>query len=180
MDDAFTYRSTDPIRREVDPRLVRAGVALLVLLIVVVAFARWVIASERRSFAPPAPVGAARVASEPAADVVVDPTLTAADARQGIRAALAAARVALLTDGSFLAATPARLTELQPGYTYVDGPSTTPHVVSVASSGHAWAAAALSPDGGCLWIHATAAGEVTSGSGTACTGAAALMPAARG
>jgi hypothetical protein len=170
VDDAFTYRSTVPIRREVDPGLVRAGVALLVLLILLVGFARWVIASERRSLAGPRFVTASRTAIEPAADVLQDPTLTAADARAALRASLAAARVALLTDGSLLAATPGRLTELQPGYTYVDGPSTTPRIVSVASSGRAWVAVARSPEGSCLWLSLSSAGEVTQGDGLVCTG----------
>jgi hypothetical protein len=177
VDDAFTYRSSVPIRREVDPRLVRAGVAFLVVLIALVGFARWVIASERRSFAAPRPATATRVATEPAEDLVLDPSLTTADTRIALRAALAAARVASLTDGTFLAATPGRLSELQPGYTYVDGPSTTPRIVSVASSGRAWAAAARSPDGPCLWVRVSAAGEITRGAGLACTGADALAGA---
>jgi hypothetical protein len=82
--------------------------------------------------------------------------------------------VTLLTDGSLLAATPARLSELQPGYTYVDGPSTTPRIVSVATSDDVWAAVARSPEGGCLWILVWSAGDVTRGDGPACTGAETL------
>jgi len=65
---------------------------------------------------------------------------------------------------------------LQPGYTFVDGPSTAPTVVSIASTADTWAAAVQGSGGMCHWTRATSAGNVSHGIGTGCTGAAALVP----
>ena len=89
---------------------------------------------------------------------------------------LAAAEVAFSRHGTFLDATPARLTSLQPGYIFVDGPSTTPEIVSIAATADTWAAAVQAPGGLCLWARAAAMGDVTHGIGLDCTGAAALSP----
>ena len=86
------------------------------------------------------------------------------DAEEATRIALTAARAAFVQRGSFLAADPARLSELQPGYTFVDGPSTMPEIVSVAADRHAWAAAVLGPSGTCFWIRADVAGTISTGS----------------
>lgn len=178
MDDPFAYRSAVPIRR-VDPRVVRACVWLAVAVVVVALFANWVIASEHRSLARPVPIEAGRSQAPagvaPASDAVVvaEPEATEADAAEALRRSVDAARAAFATDGSWIAATPARLAELQPGYLYVDGPSTTATVVSVAADDQAWAAAVLGPDGTCLWT--TVSGEdVAARAGGECTGAAAL------
>jgi hypothetical protein len=99
-----------------------------------------------------------------------------ASAEEAIGLALAAAEVAFSTHGSFLDATPARLTSLQPGYSFVDGPSTTPEIVSVAATADTWAAAVQGYGGTCFWVRAAALGNVTHGIGSDCTGAAALSP----
>jgi hypothetical protein len=100
------------------------------------------------------------------------------DAEEATRIALAAARAAFVQGGSFLAADPPRLSALQPGYTFVDGPSTMPHVVSVAADRNAWAAAVLGPSGTCFWIRAGRDGTVETGTSSVCTGAAVLVPPA--
>lgn len=172
MDDSFSFRTTIPLRRRVDPRLVHAGVWLAIVLTVIGCFASWVVASERRSFATRSAPGA-----EPTAIAVSpapDPNATIEDAREALRVALVAARAASTQRGSFLDADPAGLSALQPGYTFVDGPSTTTRIVSVASEPDAWAAAVLAPDGTCLWIRVTGSGAPTRGVGAGCTGAAAL------
>jgi hypothetical protein len=171
MDDAFAFRTTVPARRQVDRRLVKAGVGAAVLLSLVGSFAGWVIASERRSFADrPA---TAVPGSEPAA-VATDPDATGEDAQEALRVALVTARAATIGRQTFLDAGPGRLTELQPDYSYVDGPSTMSRIVSVAAGDQAWAAAVMAPDGTCLWIRATVDGDVTRTTGAECTGAAAL------
>jgi hypothetical protein len=103
---------------------------------------------------------------------------TDADAEEATWIALAAARAAFIEHRSFLDAGPARLSALEPGYTFVDGPSTTSSIVSVASTTHTWAAAVHGFGGTCFWIRATSAGEVTRGTGPECTGATALRPSA--
>src|SRR5919108_1807392 len=182
MDDSFSFRTTIPLRRRVDPRLVHAGIWLAIVLTVIGWFSSWVVASERRSFATRSAPRA-----EPTAVVAppaLDPSATIEDAREALRVALVAARAAYTQRSSFLDADPAGLSALQPGYTFVDGPSTTTRIVSVASDPDAWAAAGLAPDGTCLWIRVSGPGVPTRASGAECTGAAALgsgvAPATRG
>jgi hypothetical protein len=177
VDDSFSFRATVPLRRRVDPRVVRAAAAAAVVLVGAAAFARWVIVSERRSFERAAgSVETTQVATVPAANAISlpDPHASAAGAREALALAVDAARAAFVLDGTFLAADPARLTDLQPGFSFVDGPSTTPSVVSVVSTDGAWGAAVLAPGGTCLWALTTVDGRVARAEGAECTGAAAL------
>jgi hypothetical protein len=182
MDDSFAFRTTTPVRRQVDRRLVKVGIKVGVFLSLVAWFAGWVIASERKSFAdrPASAASAAPQAPAPAQEPLPDPDATLQDARDALRIAFAAARAASIEGRTFLDAGPSRLTELQPGYSYVVGPSTMPRIVSVASSHDVWAAAVMAPDGTCLWIRATLEGEVTRATGVECTGSAALRSVDRG
>jgi hypothetical protein len=175
MDDSFSYRATQPPGPRFEPWVLKSVVAGALVLVGVVVFARWVMASERASIArgmhqtvPSVRIGQIEGAAEPAG--------TDADAREATRAALAAARAAVAGGESFLAADPARLGELQPGYTFVDGPSTAPPIVSIASDRHAWAAAALGPSGTCFWIRLAGDGSIESGTASTCIGASVLAP----
>jgi hypothetical protein len=174
MDDSFAFRTTAPARRQADRRLVKVGIKVGIFLCLVAWFAGWVIASERKSLADRPASAAAAQAPASAQEPLPDPDATLQDARDALRIAFAAARAASIEGRTFLDAGPARLTELQPGYSYVDGPSTMPRIVSVASSHDVWAAAVMAPDGTCLWIRATLEGEVTRATGVECTGSAAL------
>jgi hypothetical protein len=174
VDDSFAYRATLPPGPRFAPWVVKTAVASGLLVLAVVLFARWVVASERESFArgmdpviPATLVGQIEGRSEGAT--------TDADAEEATRLALAAARAAIAAGGSFLDADPARLSALQPGYTFVDGPSSMPEIVSVAADRHAWAAAVLGPSGTCYWIRADANGRVATGTSSVCTGAEILM-----
>jgi hypothetical protein len=173
MDESFAYRATLPPGPRVEPWLVKGAVVLLALALGTGLFARWVVASERASFAR----GEQRVLPSTSVEHLrgsQDPVGTDADAVEATRIALAAARVALAGSGSFLAAEPGRLSSLQPGYTFVDGPSTTSTIVSVAADRRRWAAAALGPDGTCFWVRAHRDGTVETGTSSMCTGAAVL------
>ncbi len=173
MDDSFAFRTTVPIRRQVDPRTLKAGVFLGLVSLGIGLFASWVIASERDSFAR-----ADR--RDTSSDIAVtqiqapQPLGTAADAREAARSALLAAEAAFAQHRSFLDAGPAELSELQPGYIYVDGPSTMPRVVSVAATHRSWAAAVMGPAGTCYWIRTTVGGSDGHGTTEECTGVAAL------
>lgn len=172
MDDSFAFRSTVSVRRQRDPRLVKAAIGAGVVLCAIASFATWVVSSERRSFADrPAPTVTAPAA---VVEPPTDPGATVGDARDAVRFALVAAQAAFAERGTFLDADPARLTELQPGYSFVDGPSTMSRIVSVASTDDLWAAAVMAPEGTCLWVRVTSGGDVVRGSGTECTGAAAI------
>lgn len=175
MDDSFAFRTTVPLRRRLDPGVARTAVFGTLLVLAIGLFARWVVVSERDSLSRA--VGS-EAPPEAAADQVDGLTSASTDAgaEEAIGLALAAAEVAFSEHGSFLDATPARLSSLQPGYIFVDGPSTTPEIVSVAATVDTWAAAVQGFSGTCLWVRAATLGDVTHGIGSDCTGAAALSP----
>jgi hypothetical protein len=175
--DTFSFRTTLSPRRRLDPRLVKAAIVGALVLLGGGLFAMWVVASERASFT----TGVHRVPPEvplSAPSAGADPAFTEADAEEATRVSLAAARAAFAEHRSFLDAGIAELSSLEPGYTFVDGPSTTPRIVSVASTVGTWAAAVQGPNGICYWIRATSTGTVSHGVGGECTGAAALHPPA--
>jgi hypothetical protein len=180
MDDSFAFRTTTPVRRQVDRRLVKAGIGAGLVLFVFAWFASWVIASERRSFSARPATAAAAPAPARVEGAAPDPGTTLQDAREALRSALMAARAVSTERRTFLDAEPARLTELQPGYTFVDGPSTMPRIVSVEARDDVWAAAVMAPDGTCLWIRAALGGDVARATGIECTGSAALRSVGRG
>lgn len=175
MDDSFAFRTTVPLRRQFDPRTVRATVLGVIVVLGTGLFTHWVIASERASFSR---VVRREVPTQATADPVdvLTSVSTDADAEQAIGVALAAAQVAFSEHRSFLDATPARLSALQRGYIFVDGPSTMPEIVSVAARADTWAAAVKGLGGTCFWVRATMLGEVTHGIGSVCSGSAALSP----
>ena len=175
MDDSFTFLTVVPLRRQLDPLAVKAVVFLSLLTLGVGVFAHWVVASERASLtrAAAAPVSIESSVEQPG---VLAGTSMDAEAERATGIALDAATDAFSEHRSFLAAGPAQLAVLEPGFTYVDGASTTPDIVSVAATTDAWAAAAQAPGGMCHWIRATAAGDVTHGFGSECTGSSALSP----
>ena len=179
MNDSFAFRTNVPLRRQVDPRCVKAGIFGTLIMLGIGLFASWIVASERASLAQtedrdrvPSDVTIAGI------DGAADPASTGAAAVKAARIALAAARAAFVEHRSFLDAGPAQLSALQPGYTFVDGPSTTPRIVSVASTADTWAAAVQDPGGTCYWIRVSSAGNISRGTGSECTGAAALTPSA--
>jgi hypothetical protein len=173
MNESFAFRTTVPLRRRIDPGRVKVAVVTAIVVVGIGLFVTWVVTSERESFARRHP----RVApSERTVTGVGDAVVlssTDADAMEATGIALAAAREAYIKRRSFLDAGPAQLSALQPDYTFVDGPSTTSSIVSVASTPHTWAAAVKGSGDTCFWIRSTSAGDVTRGTGPECTGAAA-------
>lgn len=75
---------------------------------------------------------------------------------------------------SYTAADATALTKMDGAYTFTDGPSTGPTVVSVSATSTEWGAAVLSGSGTCLWVHLDAGGGSSTGEGTPCTGRAAM------
>jgi hypothetical protein len=174
MDDSFAYRTMLPLGPRVEPWIVKAALIGTLVVLGLGLFIGWVVASERESFARGLnqPVGPELTVGR--MDGPAAPAGTDADAEEATRIALAAATAAFTERGTFLDAGPAQLSALQPGYTFVDGPSTMPRIVSVAAERHVWAAAVLSPSGTCFWIRAGADGTITSGTSSSCTGASVL------
>jgi hypothetical protein len=179
MDDSFSFRARIPMRRRIDPWVFKAGLAVALIALGVGTFARWVIASEDASIA--------RAAHHRAEDVAVtqisssaDPISTDADAKEAARIALAAARAGFSERRTFRDAGPAQLSALQPGFVFVDGPSTMARIVSVAWTAGRWAAAIESSTGTCFWIRTDARGIIERGRMPDCVGSAALTAAATG
>jgi hypothetical protein len=171
MDDAFSFHApAEVLRRRVDPRLLRTAVLATVVMTVTVAFGRWVVESERASDR--------RAASSEAAAPVLATVPADAAAQDAAATSLTIARD-LVADGRALADIgPALLAEEQPDLIFVDGPSTTPAIVSVAGGPRTWAAAVMGPTGTCFWVKTTAAGLVRYDTGPVCTGEAAAAAAA--
>jgi hypothetical protein len=174
MEDTFAFRADRMPRRRIDPLAMKAAVAAALVVAVTGGFAKFVIESERRSLAQ----AEARVHArdhDTVADVApdfVDPEIDA-PARSAAETALDAAIATLARDGSLADAGPTQLASLG-GLIFVDGPSTTAQVVSLAMHGDAWAAAVMGASGTCFYAKVTAEGVQTFGTGEECTGTAAM------
>jgi hypothetical protein len=186
MDDTFAFRSTGrPLRRRVDPVALKAALAAFVVVLAVGLFARWVIASERASEQRKPETQAVGVqvlqgVETVAAQTPAGPLPEDVAAQKVASRALWAAQKALAKGGSFADAGPGQLRPGIPGVTFTDGPSQAPSIVSIATTGDAWAAAVLSDVGTCWQLRVNAGGRVTYGTTSdACTGAAALDAADR-
>ncbi|MGZ8566654.1 MAG: hypothetical protein ACXWXS_06345 [Actinomycetota bacterium] len=95
-------------------------------------------------------------------------------AKANARIAESAASVAYQASNGYATVGPDQLSLLEPTLTYTTGPSMSVTVVSVASSQGAWAAAVLGPSGTCYWVKLGAMPLPTYGTGTTCTGTAAM------
>jgi hypothetical protein len=68
----------------------------------------------------------------------------------------------------------ATLSAYDPGLRFTSGPSNGPETVSYAGSGEGFGVAVRSESGTCWWAHLDAGSETTYGSGSPCTGSAAM------
>ncbi|MEP6759074.1 MAG: hypothetical protein ABJB55_07765 [Actinomycetota bacterium] len=87
--------------------------------------------------------------------------------------AIQAVQMLYSQDASFDAVTPQSMRAFEPAFTYATAASTGPNAVSVSSSSTGVGLAVLSASGTCLYAHVSPAGT-TYGTGSSCTGAAAL------
>ena len=97
-----------------------------------------------------------------------------AAAQSSLRNAMTGAKTLYMDNLTYEGLSAADLARIEPSLTYTDGPSTNLSTISVAFEADAVAMAALSPSGTCFTIKDDAATGVTFGSGTECTGQAAL------
>jgi hypothetical protein len=106
---------------------------------------------------------------------VVDQIGSAQDVQAQLTGTQAVAAVQLLyaQNGSFGEVTPQSLKAFEPSFSYVSDASTGASVVSVDASPTGVGLAVLSSSGTCLYAHVSASGT-TYGSGSTCTGVAAL------
>jgi hypothetical protein len=126
---------------------------------------------ERQVFAQAEARAESAAALQRQSDVVA---LLASQARASATRALELATTMALDAGDLSQAGPAQLTMAQPSMLFVDGMSTSPSVVSVEATAEVWAAAVMAPSGLCYWVSLDDDGEISYGTGRACTGAAAF------
>jgi hypothetical protein len=98
-------------------------------------------------------------------------------AKQNLENALVAARQYFNENASYQGLTPAALAGVEPSLQYTDGPSPSVNVVSVAVTTDATALAIQAPSGTCFYVKDSATAGSTFGSGTTCTGQAAMAGA---
>ena len=198
VSDTFTFIAPVMPRRRADPFAVKLAVFGVVLLLLVSAFATFVVAQERSADARHAALEARTAAEEQAnadrlasipdaaatGSVAAGPVpggvakLLDGQARDAAERALALARGAL-GRGDLGAAGVAQLTDADPTLLFVDGASTAPTIVSVALSGGTWAAAVMGPSGACYGVSLDTQGVVRYGRSRPCTGQAALAAAGK-
>lgn len=189
MDDAFRMVAARmPRTRRLSPFAARAVALLVVSGVLVLMFAFFVVSAQQKADARRSQLAATeRVAAEAKARAVAeiqtaDPaapdaaavgTMLDARARTAATSALEAARTVAST-GSIVDAAPDALTAVDPAVLYIDGPSTGPSVISIYAGAAGWAAAVHATKDTCYWIAVTTDGRTRYGTGTPCTGMAAL------
>jgi hypothetical protein len=98
-------------------------------------------------------------------------------AQATLRNALVAAKTQYTDTGTYEGLTPADLSAIEPDLTYTDGPSLDTLTVSLAVQEGRVGLAVLSASGTCFYVKDDPAAGVFYGSGTMCTGVAALAAA---
>lgn len=175
MSDAFSFGepakkwSADKPRtpRHRAPSSVSAGSAVLIVLAGIVAVALIAVV-----------MGVMKSGGEAAAQgekSAVQQVGAADDAQAKLAAqqAITTASMLVAEAGSLDAVTPEALSAAEPSLHYTAGASTGPTSVSVAVANGQLGIAVASGSGSCVWAHQSG-GSVSWGSGTACTGQAAL------
>jgi Tfp pilus assembly protein PilW len=181
MDDAFRLVAAQmPRTRRLTPfdvRLIALAVAVVLLIAV---FSTFLVSRQRVADAERARAianqRAAELATTQDASTIGGATparLLDGQAREAATAAVSAA-TAIATAHGATAATAAALSGVDHDLVFVDGPSTASSVVSVYAGSAGWAAAVHDGGDGCVWVAFTQPGRERYGTGTACTGVAAL------
>jgi type II secretory pathway pseudopilin PulG len=189
MDDAFSLTAAQmPRTRRVSPFAVRAVVVIAVVGALITSFAMFVAGQQRAADARRAATAAeqvaareadARAAAAAASPSSIQPQGDAVDrmldtqARDAAGAALETAQQ-IASASSIDRAIPQVLASANHDVVFVDGPSTGPSVVSVFASAAGWSAAVHGSADVCYWIALGAGGQVRYGTGSTCTGMAAL------
>jgi hypothetical protein len=191
MDDAFRLVASQmPRTRRLTRFEVRAIAVSVVAAVVVASFAAFVVHQQRAADARRAQAIARQQAADAAdaqqsataEDALAQDTAAAGATVEGLldREARDAATAALVTATRLAdargpeAVTAAVLSAADPDVVYVDGPSTAPSVVSIYAGRAGWAAAVHGGGDTCLWVAFSAPGRERYGTGTMCTGVAAL------
>jgi hypothetical protein len=190
MDDAFRMVAAQmPRTRRLSPFAVRVSALAVVTVLLVAAFAMFVVSAQRDADARRAALAVAQRAeakaeaqaaaadlrpSDPAAaDPAAVGDMLDARAQAAAATAVGAARESA-AGGSIADATPSALMSRAPTALFIDGPSTGPSVVSVYAGAAGWAAAVHGAHATCYWVAVATDGRTRYGTGSVCTGMAAL------
>lgn len=181
MNDTFSFVAPVMPRRTVDPFALRLAVTAGVIVALVGAFGAFVVQREhvadaRRATLEATIAAQAAARAETMPDPREDPEILAlldSQARSSATRALELATSLVASTEDLAQADPAQLSLVQPSMLFVDGPSTSPAVVSVRATSASWSAAVMAPSGICYWVALDADRVATYDTGRACTGAAA-------
>lgn len=174
MDGAFTFSTTMP-RYHLEPRRLKGVAVVVVVVLSVYAFAKWVDDSEHASFAR-----LAAATAHAGSNAVPAPSVAQnAQAQESALVALDAAELAVGAGSAFDLAGAAALNTAPStlGITYIEGGSSGPLAVSVATGADGWGAAVSSASGTCFLVRLQSADRVGYAIGSDCTGQAALTGA---
>jgi hypothetical protein len=181
--ETFSYRAMPiPLRRRLRRRSVKVTVVAALMLFALASFARWVTDSERASFralalhtSPPALVSTIQGSGDTAEALAAGTTTPQDIQAQNVAHQVMMAARHLATGRSFIDAGPAQLAKRFPDYTFVEGPSPIPQIVSVTATAHGWAAAVSATTGRCFMIRVARGEGVRFGSSSAgCSSTAAM------
>jgi hypothetical protein len=186
-DDTFSFVAPVMPRRHVDPFALKLALAAAVLVLLAGSFATYVMRHEQAADHARAELQDEIAAQQEAqAEAlldqasVVDPEVVAVldeEAQRAATVSLELAEEAFASSSSWAEAGPLQLTLVQPSLMYVDGPSTSPAVVSIHATRAGWGAAVMGPSGTCYWLTTSSAGLTRYGTGRECTGRAAFAAA---
>ena len=160
--DGFSFEAPKRRGPQVDRRTltVVAGILLMVAVLVVAYLQLTGGGASTTDVSSPSPS---------AVNTAVD-----AQAKANAKGAASAASAAYQASNGFSTIGPDQLSLLDPDVTFTTDASTSASVVSVATAQAAWAAAVLGPSGTCYWIKIGGIGAVSYGTGSTCTGSAAM------
>jgi hypothetical protein len=190
MDETFSLVATHMPRRRMTPFATKMTVMLSVLGLLVLLFGAFVMGQQHAADARRAALlverraeAAAQAQALATEDGATDPSVSPSgadvadllddQARSAAETALHAA-VGIASGGSVELASPAGMTQAEHTLLYVDGPSTAPSVISIYAGTAGWAAAVRGGDHQCFWVALTPDGRERYGTGSPCTGTAAL------
>jgi hypothetical protein len=189
MDDAFSLVASQmPRARWISPFGVRAIAALTLAVTLLVSFAMFVSGQQQAADARRAAMAAQQEAARrveaqpvdrPATSLTADPSavgdlLDQRAQRAAADALTAATQVAAAASISTEQVATATLSSMNRDLLFVNGPSTAPSIVSVFSGAAGWSAAVRGSGSTCYWVALGASGRARYGTGSQCTGMAAL------
>jgi zona occludens toxin (predicted ATPase) len=173
MDDAFRMVAAHmPRTRRLTPFTARAVTLLAVFVLLVAAFTMFVMSAQRTADGRRAQLEATQRAEVEARAQAAATAMGSADPGAADPTAVGNVLNAHAQQAATTALDAAR--QIAAGGSIADAPSSGPSVVSVYAGGAGWAAAVRGAHSTCYWVAVATDGRTRYGTGSACTGMAAL------